>query len=261
MPLPLKKNRYREAIAEGRIPVGHMVWEFGSRGMAKILDNIGLDFVVFDMEHSGFGSDQICDLIAWSKAASFAPFVRVPQTEYHFLARVMDAGALGVMVPNVQTVEQAQKVVEAVKFAPAGKRGVGLGGAHTDYSGCDFREFFDAINESGVVICQIESVQGLENAEAIAALPGVDNIWVGQADLSTSLGIPGDYQNEKFTSALRHVAEVAKKHGKRAGIQPTDLQHARQWIDFGFTCISWSVDSVVYRGAMAQSIIDLKKML
>lgn len=241
------------------MPTGHMVWEFGTRGIAKLLDGLDLDFVIFDMEHSGFGIERIFDLIAWSKASPFAPFVRVPATEYDFLARVMDAGALGVMVPNVRTAEQAKRVVDAVKYAPAGNRGVALGCAHSDYTGPNMRQFFDEINASSVVICQIESPQGVENAEAIAAVPGVDNLWVGQADLSQSLGIPGDYHNPKFTGALKQVTAAAKKHGKRAGIQPGDMNQAQAWMELGFNVISWSVDAWVYRAAMQTSLATLKE--
>lgn len=257
----MKKNRYREAIAAGRIPLGHMVWEFSTRGVAKILDPLDLDFVVFDMEHSGIDTERIFDLIAWSKACSFAPFVRVPQTDYHFLARVMDAGALGVMVPLVQTVEQAQRIVDAVKYAPLGKRGLGIGAAHTDYNNPNPHQFMKEINASSVVICQMESPQGVENADAIAALPGVDNLWVGQADLSQNMGIPFDFQNPKFIEALRHVVAVAKKHGKQACIQPATMEQAQQWIPLGFNCVSWSIDTVMYRTAMETSLASIRKML
>ena len=103
----MKTNRLQQVVAEGRMPVGHMVWEFASRGIARILDSAGLDFVVYDMEHSGYDLDTIADLLAWTHGCSFAPFVRVPEGKYHFLARVLDAGALGVMVANVKTPEQA----------------------------------------------------------------------------------------------------------------------------------------------------------
>ena len=92
-----------------------MIMEFGTRGIAKIIESADLDFVVYDMEHSGFEVERLFDLIAWSKACSFAPFVRVPQGLYHFLARIMDAGALGVMIGNVETPEQAKSIVNAVK--------------------------------------------------------------------------------------------------------------------------------------------------
>lgn len=257
----MKTNRYRRAIADGRIPVGHMVWEFGTRGVAKLLDSVDLDFVIYDMEHSGFGVERVFDLIAWSKAASYAPFVRLPQLQYHFLARIMDAGALGVMVGNVQTLEEARAIVDAVKYAPMGKRGVGLGTAHTDYVVPNPPEYFKAINESSVIICQIESPLGVANAEAIAATPGVDNLWVGHFDLTQSMGIPGEFQNPKFLDALKTVVEAANKHGKKLGIQPGNMEQAQQWMALGFNVISWGADSAIYRGAMATAITNLKQHL
>lgn len=255
----MRRNRYREAIAEGRIPVGHMIWEFGTRGIAKIADSFDLDFVLFDMEHSNFGMERIADLLAWSKAASFAPIVRVPQLQYHFLARVMDAGALGVMVGNVQTPEEARAIVDAVKFAPLGKRGVGLGTSHTDYVVPDPKQYFAEINASSVVICQIESPTGVANADAIAATAGVDNLWVGHFDLSQSMGIPGEFQHPDFLAALRTVTAAAKRHGKRAGIQPGNMEQAQAWMGLGFNVISWGADSAVYRQAMMTGLAALRQ--
>jgi 2-dehydro-3-deoxyglucarate aldolase/4-hydroxy-2-oxoheptanedioate aldolase len=256
----LKPNRFRQALAEGRMPVGHMVMEFGTRGIAKILDSAGLDFVLFDMEHSGFEIERVFDLIAWSKACSFAPMVRVPQGQYHFLARVMDAGALGVMVGNVQTPEEAQSIVSAVKYAPQGGRGVGLGTAHNDYVMPDPAAYFLESNASGVVICQIESGLGVSNAATIAAVPGVDCLWVGHFDLSTSLGIPGQFQSDTFRSALRSVVDGARQHGKLLGIQPGSPEQAKEWMEAGFNVISWSSDIGLYRSALVSAIANLKKL-
>ena len=255
----MKPNRYREAIAAGRMPVGHMIMEFGTRGVPKILEAVDLDFVLFDMEHSGFDSERICDLIAWSKACSFAPFVRVPQALYHYLARTMDAGALGVMIGNVETPEAAKSIVDAVKFAPLGKRGVGLGTAHTDYVLPDAEQYFREINESSVVICQIESELGVKNAEAIAAIEGVDVLWVGHYDLTVSMGIPAQFHHERFLNALRAVVAAANKHGKRLGIQPGSPEQADEWIALGFNVLSWSNDIAVYRSALQSSINRLRE--
>ncbi|HET8547221.1 MAG TPA: aldolase/citrate lyase family protein, partial [Bryobacteraceae bacterium] len=197
----MKGNRFREALTSGRVPVGHMIMEFGTRGVARLLESADLDFVVYDMEHSGFEIERVFDLIAWSKACTFAPMVRVPQGEYHFLARCMDAGALGVMVGNVETPEQARAIVSAVKYGPLGKRGVGLGTAHTDYVMPDPATYFREINESSVVICQIESELGVRNAAAIAGTEGVDVLWVGHFDLSQSMGIPAQFHHERFLDA------------------------------------------------------------
>ena len=123
----MKPNRVRQLLAEGKMPIGHMIMEFSTRGIAKIAEAAGVDFVLIDGEHSGFDLGQIDDLLAWFKATPIAPFVRVPSSDYHFIARVMDAGALGVMVPNVKSAEQAKSVVNAMRYAPEGERGLGLG--------------------------------------------------------------------------------------------------------------------------------------
>lgn len=254
----MKANRFREALAAGRMPIGHMVWEFGTRGMAKILESADLDFVIYDMEHSGFGVERVFDLIAYAKAAPFAPFVRVPQNQYHFLARIMDAGALGVMVANVETAAQAKQIVDAVKYAPLGNRGVGIGTAHTDFLALPAVEYFQESNESSVIICQIESPEGVKNAEAIAATPGVDLLWVGHFDLSQTMGIPAQFQHPDFLHALKTVVAAGRKHGKHLGIQPGSMDLCDQWMGLGFDVISWSADSFVYRQALADAIAALR---
>ncbi|MEN9935021.1 MAG: hypothetical protein RLZZ387_1600 [Chloroflexota bacterium] len=256
----MKPNRLKQALGEGRVPVGHMVLEFGTRGVAKILESAGADFVVIDMEHSAFDAADVADQVAWFKATPIAPFVRIPQALYHFAARVMDAGALGVMVPNVVSAEQARAVVDSVKYAPIGRRGVIVGGAHGDFQPSDIRTFLDRSNENTTVICQIESREGLAQLDAIAAVPGVDVLWVGQADLTTSLGIPGAFGDPLFLDALRAVADAARRHGKAAGIQPNTLAQAEAWMALGYNVISYSGDYFVYQSAMAQAIAAVRAL-
>ena len=212
----MKPNLLRQRLAEGRVAVGHMIMEFGTRGIAKLVESAGLDFVLLDMEHGCLELEQIAGLVAWFKATPVAPFVRVPQPFYHFIARTMDAGALGVMVPNVETAEQARAIVNAVKYAPEGQRGLGLGCAHNDYvppggpAGCV--DYLRSANENTSVICQIESTRGLENLEAIAAVPGVDVLWIGHFDLTQSLGIVGQFENPRFLEAIERVARTARSY-------------------------------------------------
>lgn len=254
------RNRFREVLNAGGRPTGHMVMEFGTRGIAKIMEAADPDFVVYDMEHSGFDIDRIFDLIAWSKACPFTPMVRVPQGEYHFLARTMDAGALGVMVGNVETPEEAQAIVNAVKYAPMGKRGVGLGTAHNNYVMPDPAQYFEEINRSSVVICQIESELGVRNSEAIAAVEGVDVLWVGHFDLSHSMGIAGKFRDERFLAALQTVIAGARAHGKALGIQPGSREQAAEWVPMGFNVLSFGSDIAVYRGALTAGIKALRSL-
>lgn len=257
----MKENRFQRVLREGRIPTGHMIMEFGTRGIAKILEAAGVDFVLIDMEHNGFDTERIADLMAWFKATDIAPFVRVPQGLYHFIARTLDAGALGVMVANVESGEQARAIVSAARYAPLGKRGVGLGAAHNDYIQPDPQSYFRWANQNTTVICQIESTSGLANLDAIAGTDGVDVLWVGHSDLSQSLGIPGQFQDPRFLDALRRVAQTANRHGKLAAMQPASLEQAGQWTRLGFHFMGWKTDIALYRDALAKEIQALRELM
>ena len=255
----MKDNRFKKVLNEGRVPVGHMIMEFGTRGIAKMLEAAGVDFVVVDMEHTGFDAERIADLMAWFKATDLAPFVRVPQGLYHFIARTMDAGALGVMVGNVETGEQARSIVDAVKYAPLGKRGVGLGTAHNDYEPPDPRAYFEYANRNTTVICQIESVTGLDNLDAIAATEGVDVLWVGHNDLAQSMRLTS-FTHPDFVAALRKIVDTANHHGKLAAAQPGSMEQAESWFETGFHVLSWKTDIALYRAALKKELGELRQL-
>ena len=246
----MKPNLIRQRLAEGKVPVGHMIMEFATRGIAKIVESAGVDFVLLDMEHGGRDFGSICDLLAWFRSTPVTAVVRVPSAEYHFIARVMDAGAQGVMVPNVRSVEQAKRVITALRFAPDGDRGLGLGGAQNDYMRPKPVEYMTEANQSNIFLCQIESTKAVDSIDDIASLPGVDNLWVGHYDLSQSMGIVGQLDNPVFVDTLRKVTGAAKRHGKSAGIQPGTVEQAREWMGLGFNVISYSADHSVYSAAL-----------
>lgn len=254
----MKANRFKAVLAQGKVPVGHMIGEFGTRGIAQILDTSDLDFVLIDTEHAPFTPAQLADLIAWFKVTTIAPFVRIPQVDYHFIARTLDAGALGIMVPNVKTAAQAKAIINAAKYAPLGDRGVILGNAQTDYKGVTPADFMAYANQNTTIICQIESVEGMENLEAIAQTPGVDVLWVGHFDLTNSMGIPGHFDDVRFHDALKRVVEVARQYGLGAGIQPGNLAQAQEWMALGYNVISYGIDFAVYAGAMKQAVTDVR---
>jgi 2-dehydro-3-deoxyglucarate aldolase/4-hydroxy-2-oxoheptanedioate aldolase len=254
----MKPNRFRQALAEGRLPVGHMISEFATRGVAKILEASGVDFVFIDMEHTAIDMARVADLIAWFKATPVAPFVRVPQGLYHFIAGTLDAGALGVMVANVESADQAREIVNAAKYAPLGRRGAGLGVAHTDYRNPDPAGYFQEANENTTLICMIESWRGLANVDSVAATEGVDMLWVGQLDLTHSMGIPGQFDDPRFLEALRTVAAAARICGKPAGMQPGSPEQAKQWHELGFNVLSCGNDVSIYSNALAAGVASLK---
>jgi 2-dehydro-3-deoxyglucarate aldolase/4-hydroxy-2-oxoheptanedioate aldolase len=237
-----------------------MVLEFGTRGMPQILEETGVDFVVVDMEHSGFTIADIANMMTGFKLTTIAPFVRVPQIEYHFISRSLEAGALGIMVPDVRNAAEARAIVDATKYAPLGRRGIGIGAAVSDFKRVDPEQFIPYANENTTVICQIESQEGLNHLEEIAATPGVDVLWVGQFDLSHSLGITGQFQHPTFVDALKQVVDVAGKRGLATCIQPGNLDQAREWLEMGFNAISYSGDLFIYIDALTHGVADVRKL-
>jgi 2-dehydro-3-deoxyglucarate aldolase/4-hydroxy-2-oxoheptanedioate aldolase len=256
----MKPNRFKQVLAEGKIPVGHMLLEFVTRGIPLMLEEAGADFVLIDMEHTGLTLANIADMMAWFRATKIAPFVRVPPLQYDFIPRVLDVGALGVMVSDVRSGAQARIIVEAAKYPPMGKRGVAFRTANTDFKPVSPEEFIKDANENTTVICMIESQEGLDNLDEIVATPGVDALWVGQFDLSMDLGIISQFQHPKMIEALRLIAESAKKHGKAAVMQPSNLAQAQEWLDLGFNVMSCAADFFFYVDVLKQFITDVRKL-
>ena len=257
----MKPNRYKQMLDEGKIPIGHMLFEFNTRGVAKTLEMAGVDFVVIDMEHSSLTIKDVADMVAWLKATPVAPFVRIPQVLYSFIARALDVGALGVMAPNVQNAAEARALVDAAKYPPLGKRGFHFGGATTDFRGGGAREYIQYANENTTVICMIESPEGVKNLEEIASTPGVDALWVGYGDLSQYMGIPGQFYDERFLDALRQVVATAKKHSLAAIIQPSNPTQLQEWLEIGFNVISYSADFSLYKEALTKAIAEVRHIM
>lgn len=256
----MKPNRVRQVTGEGRVAFGHMVMEFDTPGIAKLCDLADLDFVLIDMEHGPLDISQVAGIIARFKATGISPIVRVPASEYHFVARVMDAGAHGIMAPNVRTPEQARVLNNAMRYAPDGGRGLGLGTSHNDFVRPDPVGYMTEANRSNLLLCQIESTTALRNLQGIASAPGVDCLWVGHMDLTQSMGIVGQFDHPDFLSALRDVAAAAKQHGQLAGIQPGSPEQARDWMEIGYDMISYSTDITVYSAALVSEVAAARRM-
>ena len=188
-------------------------------GVCYLAKHAGLDFIMFDCEHSTFSFEALHDFFITGNALGLGGFLRVPVGTKDYISRALDAAATGVMVPMTETVEQAQDLVKWSKFAPLGGRGYGSGGANLDYrAGGKHLDNMAAANDMVTAIAQIETGLAVTNADAIAALPGIDALLVGPNDLSLSLGLGGDMMNSTVLDAIAHTAACCKKHGKGFGI-------------------------------------------
>jgi 2-keto-3-deoxy-L-rhamnonate aldolase RhmA len=249
-----------KAMAGSKVAkLGHFIVEFATPGIGHILKSAGCDFVLFDLEHSGFGFETVKSALRYFEAAALPAIVRVPSREYHHIARAMDMGAEGLMLPMVGNVKEVRHIVNSMKYHPAGRRGVALQVAHDRYRPGAVADKFVAANARSTLFCQIETAEGVENAEAMAAIEGVDCLWVGHFDLSVSLGVPGEFDHPKFKRAIETTVAAAKKHKKALGrLVPT----VEQGIDLyaqGFDFVCYSGDVWVLHNALAEAIAKLRE--
>jgi 2-keto-3-deoxy-L-rhamnonate aldolase RhmA len=193
------------------------------------------------------------------EAADLPAIVRVPSREYHHIARAMDMGAEGLMLPMVGSPDEVRHIIDSMKYHPVGKRGVALQVAHDRYRPGSVADKFIATNKRTTLFCQIETAEGVENADAMAAIDGVDCLWVGHFDLSVSLGIPGEFDSKVFTDAIARVAAATKKHGKALGRLVPTVEQGVEINKIGFDFICYSGDVWVLHNALAEAIGKLRE--
>ena len=254
----MRDNLVKQRLMGGETVLGTMVFEFFTPGTPQILRAAGADFAIFDMEHSGAGMDAIKLQMAASRGIGLVPMVRVPATEYHFMARALDVGAMGLMVPMVESVEQAEAIVRATRYPPLGRRGAAFGVAHDHYEGGAVKDKIKAVNERIFIMAQIETAKGAEAVDAIAAVEGIDCVWLGHFDLTNFLGIPGEFQNPRYLEAVDAIVAAARRHGKVAGMMAADVAWARDYRARGYTAIAYGLDHLLLQGALRQGLEALR---
>jgi 2-keto-3-deoxy-L-rhamnonate aldolase RhmA len=256
----MRNNPVKESLAAGGRAFGAMVFEFFSPGLPQICINAGAAFVLYDMEHTGLGFETLKTQFALCRGLDIVPMARVPRGEYHFVARTLDIGALGVMVPMVGTRAEAEQIVACTRYPPLGRRGAAFGFAHDDYEAGDVVAKMAALHERTLVIAQIETDEGLRNVDAIAAVPGVDALWIGQFDLTNFMGIPAQFQHPEYLAAVDRVVAACVSNGKAAAILATDERWARDYAVRGFRLMAYGVDQSMLQEALRRGLDVLREV-
>jgi 2-dehydro-3-deoxyglucarate aldolase/4-hydroxy-2-oxoheptanedioate aldolase len=236
------KKTIRQRAMAGEPVHGAMVFECFSPGIAQLMKLAGAEFVLYDMEHTGVSLETIKTQVACCRGLDIAPMVRVPRGEYQFLARALDIGCQGVMIPMVESVAQAKAIVDATRYPPKGRRGAAFGFAHDDYAPGAPRDKIKVADARNLVIAQIETEHGVAHVEEIAAVEGIDVLWVGHFDLTNFLGIPGQFDNPKYLDAIKRIVAAGRKHKKGLGFMPTDATWARDYKRHGFNIMASGTD-------------------
>ena len=257
----MKALALKKALREGQVPLGTWVFQFNTPGIARLLASAGADFVVFDMEHSGFGADSVRALLAETQSLEMAGWVRPPAGEYHLIAPLLDAGAEGIIAPMVETAEAAARVARACRYPPQGRRGAAFSVAHDGFLPGSVPEKMRAADERIVCGLLIESQRGVENLEKILAVPGIDLLWVGFLDLSITMGIPGEFEAPRFVAAVERILKLSAERGIPAGIMVKDPEQGLKRIREGFRCLSYWGDVWLLQRALAEGIGAIRREL
>lgn len=186
--------------------------------IAHMAKAAGFDALYVDMEHSMVAVETTSSLCIAAWNIGVAPLVRVPSHDAHYISRVLDGGAAGIIVPHIETEAEAEAVVRAALFAPLGKRSVAGSGVAMGYDNYPAVQICQRLNERTLIVAMLESEDGIANAEAIAAVPGIDMLLIGTNDLCAELGMHGQYDNPKIRAAYETVAAACKKHALPLGI-------------------------------------------
>ena len=217
---------------------GAMIFEFFSPGIPYVIKNSGCEFVIYDMEHGGLTLDKFKELSLISKAIGLNPMIRIPEISYNYIARSLDLGANGIMIPMVNDQKEALEIIKYSKYPPLGRRGAGFGFAHNEYKKENPIDVMEYANKTLINIIQIENKSGLDNLEEIAKIDDIDCLWVGHFDLSNFLGVPGQFDSKLYLDALNKIIKVGEKFQKSLGIMVSTRQEIDLYSDLGFNVIA-----------------------
>jgi 4-hydroxy-2-oxoheptanedioate aldolase len=212
------RNDVKDKLARDEVVVSMTVRLCRSIEIAQIARTAGFDTIYVDLEHNTFSLDATSQICMAALQAGIAPFVRVPSNAPEFISRVLDGGALGVIAPHVRSAEEAAQVVRYAKFPPLGARSYGGPLATTQFRTYPVAEANAALNDATMVIAMVETVEALDNVDAIAAVEGVDMLFIGTNDLCGDMGIPGQYGDDRVREAYARTIHACRSRGKHVGI-------------------------------------------
>lgn len=237
----MKDNWLKQKMEQGQWVLGPFCKTTES-AIYEIAGLAGFDFAIIDMEHGPISYETAQNLIRVCELAGVSPIIRVPRNEEHYVLRALDIGAHGVEVPEINTKEQAEKLAEAARYYPEGKRGLCRFVRAAEYSHTPKAEYFQRANQNAMVIAHLEGMEGLKNLDEILEVKGIDLLFIGPYDLSQSMGIPGQIHDPGLIAKMSAIVAKAKSKHKLVGTFVESPEEATTWINQGVSYISYSVD-------------------
>lgn len=241
----MRPNPVKLALKQGKVQLGTNFGQLRSQEVLKMLAAAGFQWAFIDTEHGGFDLETIQDVCRIAAYVNFVPIVRVADLQYSLIARALDCGAGGVIFPRVESVELLEKAVSWTKFPPLGVRGFGLSPFHFDHEPVTMPQMIEHVNEHSMVVLQIETKKALDMREELLAVPGIDAVMIGPADLSISLGVPGQFQHPLVVEAMEAIRETCERRGIAPGTQTRTLELAKFWKERGMRFLGCSSETAM----------------
>jgi 4-hydroxy-2-oxoheptanedioate aldolase len=255
-------NPARSRLAAGELSLGVGLRQARSVEIAKLMKAAGFDWLFIDLEHNAMSIETASEISVAALDAGVAPLVRVPQGQHWLATRALDGGALGIVMPHVDTAEEAREIADRLRYPPAGHRSVGGALPQLDFRAAKVGDATRALNEATLVVVMLETPRAIENADAIAAVPGIDVLLIGTNDLALEMGIPGEVGDGRVAAAYERVIAACRKHGKwpgMGGVYVEDLM--RRYVGLGMRFVLSGSDVSLLLAASTQRVGFLRGLI
>jgi 2-keto-3-deoxy-L-rhamnonate aldolase RhmA len=255
-------NHAKRQLADGQLALGLVLRQARTVDIAAIAKACGFDWLSIEMEHSSLDIDTAAQMACAALPVGISALVRVPGREPHHATRLLDAGAQGVIIPHVDSAEEAALVVSHCKFPPVGHRSIASVQPQLAFQSISGADAMEAVNAEILIVAMLETPQAIDNADAIAAVPGIDVLLIGTNDLCAELGIPGQFADPKVEDAYRRVTAACRKHSAHAGMAGVhDPKLAEKFIGFGVRFVAGGTDLAFMMAGARQRVNALRGLL
>lgn len=257
----MRPNKVKRALMNGEVQIGTWINVLRTPQIAQMVATAGFDFMYIDMEHSILSIETVGDLCYSALAAGLVPIVRPSGKEPHLLSRPLDGGAMGLLIPHMDTREEAEAVIKAVRYPPLGERGMNLMGVHTGFGKADGDAYVKSTHAETLLLVQIESDRGIGNLDEILSLDGIDGAVIGRADLSTDLGLPGQTNHPEVVRRVEMMIAACRRHGKIPGLLVQDIASAKEWIAKGILLVPYANEVSLLVNAGARAVGEIRNFV
>jgi 2-keto-3-deoxy-L-rhamnonate aldolase RhmA len=256
----MQTNRVKAALKQGKAVSGPIINEARSIGTVKMMAEAGHDFLFLDMEHAMFDWETMLNLVQAALLCDICPLVRVTDLSYPLVARALDSGAQGIIIPRVDNRAQVEAAVSYAKYPPLGRRGAG-GESRYGYVRRDARSAVEQANAETMVVVQVESLAAVADLDGIASVPGVDVVCVGPQDLSISMDLHGNFGHPEFVKVLQQVVDVCSRHGVATGMVEREASALKRWHDLGMRFLCCNTDGNMLYQSASRDVAALREFM